>query len=110
MWENITKAYKEVNTKHQEICKEILVKGFRTSEDEYNLIIENIESQIYENTDEIIWKASWNLTEHLIWKFKSIFERDSDGKKRDWVKIDEEKIVAIWESSLKEMDKYFEPF
>lgn len=94
----------------EKICIKILRDGFETSDQDEHDFIQELETKAFTSTHKELTKCARNINDHVIRKFKELFNRNEEGNVREWYKIDEEDIVKIWESCCVEMKKYFDWF
>lgn len=74
MWEKVIEKYESTKKEQVEIFKDILVDGFKTTEDEYEMLVDKVNGDVYEHACEHIKKCvSADLAQHLLRKFKKMF-------------------------------------
>jgi len=109
-WSTINRDYVKCMRKHESDIKNMLVDGFRVSEDEYDVSIAKFEDEIYKHCKKIIIKTCSDLNSHLNRKFNSYFKKDEKGKNRHWKDISEERIKQLHEECYAQFDKVYDNF
>jgi len=75
-----------------ENCREILRNGFNSTQEEEHDFSESFLSEIKEFTIDCIKRIFKDVNTNLARRFKKEFEIDENGRKRNWVIIEVEKI------------------
>lgn len=109
-WSTVNSNYTKLLRENESSLKNILVDGFKTDEDEYDLYIANYEDEIYKFSKKLIVKCCSDLNSHLNRKFNSYFKNDDKGKHRNWKDIPEEKIQQLFEECYNQFDKVYDQF
>lgn len=109
-WSTIISDYGKALRDEERTVKNILVDGFKVSEDEYDYSIMKYEDDMYKFCVKVIEKSARDLNSHLNRKFNSIFKKDDKGKHRSWKDIPEEEIKRLHESCFNEFEKVYDNF